>query len=205
MENIELAVITNIIDKSSRTFGFAKLASTGKQAYIGPNIFRQKELKIGQKIYCDIAPNDPRFTDRGCNNRVVFVYDEDGPFSHLITQVQPKAPELDLQPAPAPVKIKADYELKIEPQLIYDFIERYLVENPYFFTTAELAETVNAEFTTLNWTAQRAGPYFERLHKLEKVAQISMLTNPKNSKKSRVAWCAHKHWQNLWDEMMDAE
>ena len=55
MENIELAVITNIIDASDRTFGFAKLASTGEQAYVGPNIFRQKSLELGATIYCDIA------------------------------------------------------------------------------------------------------------------------------------------------------
>lgn len=202
--NIEIAVITNIIEAPQRTFGFAKLASNGEQAYIGPNIFRANTLKMGDTIHCDIAPNDPRFTDRGCKTRVTFIYDENGPFAHLIPQVT-KAPELNLQPVPAPLKVKADYELKIEPKLIYDFLERYLAENPYFFTTSELAETVNAEFPTANWTAQRAGPYFERLHKQEKVAQISILTNPTHAKKSKVAWCHNKHWQMLWSEMMDDE
>ena len=200
--NIEIAVITNIIEAPQRTFGFAKLASNGQQAYLGPNIFRQKKLELGETIYCDVAPNDPRFTDRGCQSRVVFIYDQDGPFSHLITQTQPKAPELDLQLAPAPLKAKVDYELKIDAQIIYDFIERYLVENPYFYTTSEMADAVNAEFPTANWTAQRAGPYFERLHKLEKVVQVSMQTNPKHAKKSKVAWCATKHWQTLWDDML---
>lgn len=197
MENIEKVMITNIIEKPNVTFGFAKIASNGEQAYMGPQIFQHNNLQIGQTIYCDIGQNDPRFSDRGCNKRVVFVYDEDGPFAHLL-------PQSVTQPAaqPAPVVAVPDFEVKVTSQVIRDYVERVLAEEGFFYTTAQICDFVNEEFPTAKWTAQKAGPYLEQMHKQEKIAQISMLTNPSNAKKSKVAWCGFKHWQSLWADVM---
>lgn len=198
MENIELAVITNIIDASDRTFGFAKLASTGEQAYLGPNIFRQKSLELGATIYCDIAQNDSRYTDRGCNKRIIFVYDEDGPFAHLL-------PKAVAKPVVQPAPVDEVVEVEVTSQMIRDYVELYLAQHPYFFTTSEICDFVNEQFPTVEWTAQKAGPYLEQIHRKEKITQISALTNPKNSKKSKVAWCHNKHWLALWSELFEDE
>ena len=201
MENIELAVITNIIDAPQRTFGFAKLASTGEQAYVGPNIFRQKSLELGSTIYCDVAENDSRYTDRGCNKRIVFVYDEDGPFAHLL-------PNGAAQTAPAPAKTTLqpanDFELqpKVTAAQIGDFIIQWLNDNPYFYTTADLVDAVNDEFDH-DWDTKKAGPYLDRLYIQERIVQASVQTSPKNGKKSRVAWCHPKVWQKAWAHMME--
>ena len=197
MENIEKVMITNIIEKSHVTFGFAKIASNGEQAYMGPQIFQHNDLRIGDTVFCDIGDNDPRFSDRGCKKRVVFVYDESGPFSHLL-------PQAAAQPVveAAPVVAVPDFEVKITSQMIRDYIERVLSEEGFFFTTAQIVDFVNDEFPTANWTAQKAGPYLEQMHKASQIAQISMLTNPNHSKKSKVAWCGSKHWQSLWADAM---
>lgn len=201
MENIEKVMITNIIEKPDVTFGFAKITSNGEQAYMGPQIFESNDLRIGDTIYCDIGENDPRFSDRGCKKRVVFVYDESGPFSHLL-------PQAAAQPVVQPASVEEVAEVGVTSEMIRDSIEWYLSQNAYFFTTAQIVDFVNDYFRhqqELNWTAQKAGPYMERIHKQEKIVQISGLTNPTNAKKSKVAWCHRKHWLALWNELVDEE
>lgn len=200
MENIEKVMITNIIEKPNVTFGFAKITSNGEQAYMGPQIFESNDLRVGDTIYCDIGENDPRFSDRGCNKRVVFVYDEDGPFAHLLPQA---APQPVVQQVP--VEQDADVKVQVTSEMIRESIERYLKDNAYFFTTAQIVDFVNDHFPTANWTAQKAGPYMEQIHRHEKIVQISGLTNPTNAKKSKVAWCHRKHWLALWNELIDDE
>lgn len=121
MENIEKVMITNIIEKPNVTFGFAKITSNGEQAYIGPQIFESNDLHIGDTVFCDIGDNDPRFTDRGCKKRVVFVYDEIGPFSHLL-------PQAAVQPVVQPAPVEEVVEVQVTSQMIRDYVELYLAQ-----------------------------------------------------------------------------
>ena len=195
MENIELAVITNIIDASDRTFGFAKLASTGEQAYVGPNIFRQKSLELGATIYCDIAQNDSRYTDRGCNKRIIFVYDEDGPFAHLLPKAVAK-PVVQVAP------VEEEKPKGPTSSEIFEALSERMKDCDSFYTTAEITACMSLHF---DWEMDSGdiGRDLQRLHDTGAVAKLTLDRVGGMKRASRVAWGASGTSLSMFDSWFD--
>lgn len=197
MENIEQVMITNIIEKSNVTFGFAKIASNGEQAYMGPQIFQHNNLRIGQTIYCDIGQNDPRFSDRGCNKRVVFVYDEDGPFAHLL-------PKPVTQPAAQPVQAEhaAEPEPKREPtskelnQYIVDLLEMH----NEFWTTAEVTQWASNYFGC-EYGSKKIGRLLDELFDKDRIGQLQLWKTQSQKRVSKSAWVSTKQANEVWSKL----
>jgi len=197
MENIEQVMITNIIEKSNVTFGFAKIASNGEQAYMGPQIFQHNNLRIGQTIYCDIGQNDPRFSDRGCNKRVVFVYDEDGPFAHLL-------PQSVTQPVVQPVQVEpvAEPEPKREPSAkeLNQYIVDLLDMHNEFWTTAEVTQWVSNHFGC-EYESKKIGRDLDALFASDRIGSLQLWKTQGQKRVSKSAWVSSKRANEVWSEM----
>ena len=200
MEKAQQVMITNIIEKPHVTFGFAKIASNGEQAYMGPQIFQHNDLRIGDTVYCDIGENDPRFSDRGCKKRVVFVYDESGPFAHLLPQA---AAQPVVQPAPnvvdIPVKPKG-----LTSQEIFERLREEVGELVAFYSTQELTGLLS-HLLNQELDSAEVGRDLQRLHHKGEIAKITLQRSGNSKRASRVAWGPVDKANELFDSWFERQ
>lgn len=189
VSGIQTAVITNVIDTPHRTFGFAKLVKDGSQAYVGPNIFNTQSINVGDTIYCDVAENDSRYTDRGCQLRVTFVYTEDGPFAHLLPQVVAKP-----QPANVEPNLPTDEEMR-------SYILTLLSDSDDLWLTSEVNDIANTHFGC-DISTQSTGRDLDRLFKNGQIARLALQTDAANKKMSKVAWVCKSRANEIFNRMM---
>ena len=203
MENIQYAVITNIIpsDGESPHYGYCKLTTDGSQAYIGPNVFAANDLKIGDHIYVDLTANHKNYTHRGCMFRVTFIYTLDGPFAHLL----PKAPT----PAPAPANVPFDLEIELEEEgptqaELFQAVRDVVMSLDSFYTTAEITDRVSARLGH-QMDSSDVGRDLKRLHDKKLAAKLAMSRDGGAKRASRVAWGPTKNANELFDSWFDDE
>jgi hypothetical protein len=199
MENIQYAVITNIIPSvgASPHYGYCKLTTDGSQAYIGPNIFAANELKIGDHIYVDLTSNHKNYTHRGCMHRVTFIYTLDGPFAHLL----PKAPT----PANVPFELEPEAEEEGPTQAqLFQAVRDIVMSLDSFYTTAEITDRVSARLG-VEMDSSDVGRDLRRLHDKGQAARLSMSRDGSAKRVSRAAWGPTSTANELFDSWFDDE
>ena len=191
--SIEQALIINVIDHDGKVFGFAKLVSDGSEAYIPPSLFKSNDLDVGDMVFADVVPNDSKYHDTSTQKRINYIYDENGPFAHLLPKatVQPAAPA----PAPEPKPDPSEAEQQ-------KFITEWLKINDHsFWMTSVITDEISKDLE-FEATSKNVGRLLATLHDKGDIAMLALSTDRANKRLSKVAWADAKKANDLFMEWM---
>ncbi len=184
-------MVTNIITKGAKKFGFGRSIRDGEEIFIPPHVIKINQFEIGDVLHCDLTGDSEELSDgRRCHRRVEFIYDENGPFAHLLNKSSANVEAVEFKAAPR----------KVEPtnEQIFTAIVAYF-DDYDFATSGEVTAHLNEKFETEK-SSQQVASLLEYMHKKGKLACIRMYQSTAQEKASKVAWMRRKDCNQVFEE-----
>lgn len=186
MTEIKEVYVTKIVHDETKQYGFARIIEDAEQVFIPPNTVREFCPNEGDRLVVQLIENKHEHSDVPW--RMTMVYDEGGPFKHLIHKYKFKpASHVPVAPAPEP----EPEPVKVEPtfdELCLEGMKFFVEHDDYFYVTrqveAYVSEKLNFEVGT-----KKMGRIMDWLHKNEHISCLVLHRYPTQGRASKVAWC----------------
>ena len=194
---IAQVMITTIVDRNEKVFGFARRTDDGTEVFVPPHPIRNHNLTQGEVVFAEIGENPQPPQGSKITQRVEFVYDEDGPFAHLLQKFK--------SPAPQPVQFQTQRQEPYQPT--YDdcvSLVDSMLDEDVVLITRDVKDALNEEYGS-QITSAKVGSWLESMHKADILAIIQMHRKPNQARASRVAWMRSSTALEVFDELYGEE
>ena len=194
MTEIKEVYVTKVVHKEDKQYGFARIIEDATQVFIPPNTVREFCPNEGEQLVVQLEPNNHGDVPW----RMTMVYDEEGPFKHLIHKYKfraqhPLAPASAPEPAPEPVKVEPTFE-----QLCLESMKFFVDHDDYFYVTKQVDQYVSEKLDYEVGT-KKMGRVMDWLHKNEHVSMLVLHKSPNQTRVSKVAWCKFTNANDIFN------
>jgi hypothetical protein len=180
MAEIKEVYVTKVVHEENKQYGFARIIEDATQVFIPPNTVREFCPSEGEHLVAQLEPNNRSDVPW----RMTMVYDEDGPFKHLIHNYKFKTPShVPLAPAPEPIKVEPTFD-----ELCLESMKFFIEHDDYFYVTRQVEQYVSKKLNFKVGT-KKMGRIMDWLHKNGHISMLVLHKSPDQGRASKVAWC----------------
>lgn len=191
---IKQILITNVVNNSEKLYGFARALEDAAHVFIPPHVVKENDLHKDDIVYAELEENRTDIST-SANLRVNMIYDENGPFAHLLqkyrvdTTVQPAVPVVKQEPSPEQITHAVLHFLSADGDL----------ECQNFYTTAQISRLVS-ERLDFEIASKKMGRILSEMHtQHHSVARMALYGSPDQDRASGVVWCLKSSCNEIFD------
>lgn len=191
---IKQILITNVVNTPDKVFGFARALEDASHVFIPPIIVKENELQKGDIVYAELTENRTDITT-SAGWRVNMIYDENGPFAHLLKKFK-----VDTSAEPVAPVVKQEPSLEQITHTILHFLSAGGdVNSQNFYTTGEMSKLVS-EKLDFEVGSKKMGRILSDMHtQHNSVARMAMYGAPDQERASGVVWCLKSSCNEIFD------
>lgn len=192
MTEIKEVYVTKVVHQEDKQYGFARIIEDATQVFIPPSTVREFCPNEGEQLVAQLEPNNHGDVPW----RMTMVYDEDGPFKHLIHKYKFKpASHVPVAPAPAPEPVKVEPTFE---ELALEAMKFFVEHDDYFYVTKQVEQYVSEKLDYEVGT-KKMGRIMEWMHKNEHVSMLVLHKSPNQNRVSKVAWCKFTNANDIFN------
>ena len=186
--DIRQIAVTHII-RSGQAFG--KCLRTFDEVFINKKFVTDYDLEVNDTFFAEVSetPESEKkiFTDRGkevSKFRIKAIYDEDSPFMHLLTEFKATGKiNLNGETTSAPNKNTDERLIDWDEAIL-----KILIDGDNFMTTRNVLNELQDVYK-VDCGGRDIGNKLMALHRIGKVARLSLHIDGSNKRVSEVCWC----------------
>ena len=189
-QQIKEVFVTNVVCNDEKKYGFGRDLETNTNVFIPPHVIKRFSIEYGDTFYADLVPNDGgQLNDTPY--KVQFVYDENGPFAHLLKQMKRRVED---KPEPQEQVSRGDIN-----KSVLDILSSMAGA---FLSTKDLVDMLERKYGIVTDSGS-LGRIMEALCRLGRVARMQLHSTPQNKRASRTYWSDMQSAEETFDRMVD--
>lgn len=194
---IKQILITNVVDTPDKVFGFARALEDAAHVFIPPVVVKENDLQKGDIVYAELVENRTDITT-SAGWRVNMIYDENGPFAHLLKKFKVDTNAEPVEPSVPVVRQEPSFE-QVTHAILHFMSAGGDLNRQNFYTTGEMSKLVS-EKLEFEIKSQRMGRILSEMHtQHHSVARMAMYGSPDQERASGVVWCLKSSCNEIFD------